>query len=207
MVELPWSTLAFIAINFTIGSLTGALIYALIAATTHKRTPVGCRVDVLPPFEDPLRATLSRSEMRITDGQKDWKYEDLQIVQIQVSNRGQEDLDELRFGLSWAPGHTAVFVEVRRPDRYHQIEQLTPLKFSDPKPQLDFVLRPLNRQDSYSMRFLVLKTEDSESPEKIEFSSPQAVRFVDLPTIVETVEQAARSTSIGLGPFQVSFEK
>jgi hypothetical protein len=67
-------------------------------------------------------------------------------------------------------------------------------------------LRPFNRGDSYSLRLLIISHEPKKQPGEIHFSSPHSIEFVNLPTITEVLEKTAASTSIALGPFNLSFD-
>jgi hypothetical protein len=84
---------------------------------------------------------------------------------------------------------------------------VSPITFADPKSKIDFFLRPFNRKDSYLLRLLILTSEKSKQLSDIEFSSPEVIRFVDLPTTKELVGKVARSTSLSLGPFNISFDQ
>lgn len=52
-----------------------------------------------------------------------------------------------------------------------------------------------------------MTSEKSKPPGNIKFSSPEPIRFVDLPTSEELVKKIARSTSLALGPFNISFDE
>ncbi|MFB2878779.1 hypothetical protein [Floridanema aerugineum] len=54
------------------------------------------------------------------------------------------------------------------------------------------------------MRLLIKVSQDSQVPGEISITSPEAVSFINLPTIAEIVEQAASRALLGLGPFQIS---
>ncbi|HEY9810069.1 MAG TPA: hypothetical protein V6D13_12140 [Halomicronema sp.] len=100
----------------------------------------------------------------------------------------------------------AIYIESQASDRSHEIEQLTFVNFAEPKTELDFILRPFNRGDSYFLRLLIITPEPKKQPGKIHFSSPQPIEFVNLPTITEVLEKTAASTSIALGPFNLFFD-
>ena len=204
MSEFRWYTIIIIAIALGASSAIGALIYAALLKYRNRVQPIGRRVDISPTFEDPIGASCLRTQLVFSDGKKNYKYEDLHIVQIQLSHQGDLDFEEFKFGITLSPGDVAVYIEAQSPDRNHQVEQLTPLKLAEPKSEIDFVLRPLNRTDTYSLRLLIITNEVGKDPGEITFSSPQAVNFVALPTVLEVVENAARSAAISVGPFSIS---
>jgi hypothetical protein len=187
-------------------STAGALIYAALSAYRQRRQPIGHRVDVFPAFDTPLGNCCSRSQLTLSDGQQAYSYKDLRLLQIFISNEGDVSFQEFTFGVALSEGDTAVFVEVQSDDRQHRVKQLTPISFAEPKSVLDFLLLPLNRGDSYSLRLWVLLAEGKRQPGPMTFSSPLEVRFVQMPTVEEVLTQAAHLSSIGLGPFQLSIK-
>ena len=52
-----------------------------------------------------------------------------------------------------------------------------------------------------------MTSEKSKPPGDIKFSSPEAIRSVDLPTSEEIIKKVARSTSLALGSFNISFDE
>lgn len=201
-----WLIIIVLAIALLIGGLGGALIYAAVVTYRYRKPPIGYRIEVFPTFTDICGASCSRSQITISDGDRDYPYNDLQLVQIHLANQSHHDFDHLQIGISLPAEQGVVYVEVRSPDRSHQIKQLTPLSFAQPQSQVDLLLCPLNREDHYSLRLLVILAKAEEALGQITLSSPQAVQFVDLPTVQEAVQEAAKSTSISLGPFSFSFD-
>lgn len=210
LLNLHWLIILIIAIALLTGAGVGAALYAVIAAHRNRRPAIAQRVETPPQFRDVLGSSCPRTQIRVSDGQKEYQYDNLRVVQIHLLNQGTQDFDEFKLGISlnFDSSETgAVHVEARSGDRDHQIKQLTPLSFAEPQLTLDIVFIPFNRQDSYSLRLLVAASEDLEISGKIGLSSPHAIRFVDLPTVKEAVQEAAMATSLSLGPFQFSFDK
>ena len=195
-----------IAIALPIGGVIGALIYAAIDAYRHRQQPIGRRVDTFPHFEDLVGSSSLRKNITISDGHKFYKYEHLHIIQIQLSNQSDLDFDEFKFGITLSDDDGAIYIESQSPDRHHQVEQLTSLGKDAPQSKVDFALRPFNKRDTYSLRLLLVNDKIKSSPGEIDFSSPEAVKFVALPTVTEVVGQAARSASLSLGPLSISLD-
>ncbi|WP_199312557.1 hypothetical protein [Microcoleus sp. FACHB-672] len=189
------------------GVAVGVLIQTAIANFRKQKQPIGRRVDTFPTFKDPLGPSSHRNQITLSDGEKNYKYEEVQLVQLHVSNQGDKDFEDFKFGITLSQGDVAIYIESQSPDRQHQVEQLTPLTFGEPKSEIDFVLRPFQKTETYSFRLLVVTSEINKDPGEIEFSSPESVRFVALPTLVEIAEEAARSASVGFGPFSISLGK
>lgn len=210
LLSLHWLTISIIAIALLVSGGLGAVIYAAIAAYRNRKPAIARRVETPPRFQDLLGSSCPRTQIRISDGYKSYQYDNLRVVQIHLLNQSQQDFDEFKLGISLnvdGAEDGAVHVEARSGDRDHQVKQLTPLSFAEPQPTLDIVLIPFNRQDSYTLRLLIAASEDVELSDKICLSSAHAIRFVDLPTVKEAVQEAAMATSLSLGPFQFSFDK
>ncbi len=204
-IHFHWSLIILLAIALVIGGVAGAFLYAAVMTYRYRQPPIGRRIEVFPTFADICGGSCSRSQITISDGDRDYPYNDLQLIQIQLANQSHHDFEHLQVGISLPDNQGVVYVEVRSPDRSHQIKQLTPLSFAEPQSQVDLLLCPLNREDHYSLRLFVILPQTEESIGQVTLSSPQAVQFVDMPTVKEAVEEAAKSTSISLGPFSFSF--
>ena len=204
MPELKWYIIIIIVLSLLISGAIGAIIHYFFYKYQHRTQPIGRRVDVFPKFEDLQDASCLRTQLKIAYGNKSYEYDEVTIAQIQLSNQGDRDFDEFKMGITLSDGNTAIYIEAQSPDRQHQVQQITPVNCKNPESEIDLILRPFNRTDTYSLRLLMLSDEQSEEPEKIEFSSPEPVRFVNLPTTTEVLEEAARSASLGVGPFNIS---
>ena len=210
LLNLHWLTILIIVSALISSGGLGALIYGAISAYRNRKPAIARRVETPPRFQDLLGSSYSRAQLRVSDGSKEYPYNNLRVVQIHLENQSHQDFEELKLGISLDEPNAEdgmVHVEVRSPDRDHQVKQLTPLTFAEPQPTLDVVLIPFNREDSYSLRLLLAASEELELSGKIRLSSPHPTRFVDLTTVKEAVQAAAKSTSIALGPFQFSFDK
>jgi hypothetical protein len=210
ILSLHWVTILIITIALLTSAGLGAALWAAITAYRNRKPAIAQRVETPPIFRDVLGSSCPRTEIRVSDGCKDYPYESVHVIQVHLRNQSQQDFDELKLGISLQSAHPTdgvVHVEAKSGDRDHQVKQLTPLSFSDPQPTVDVVLMPFNRQDTYTLRLLLVTKIESELANKIQLSSPQAIRFVDLPSVQEAVQEAAKSTSISLGPFQFSFDK
>jgi hypothetical protein len=204
MADLEWYTIAILVVTIIISGAIGAFSQAAISGYRNKKPSIGTRIDFWSRFENSFGASYLPNCLLITDGVKEYKYNSLHHAQVQISNESKQDFDILKFGITLSDDNFAVYAEVQSSDRHHHIEQLTPVTFAEPKSQVDFIVQPLNRGDSYFLRLLILTSEDKEHPGEIDISSPQAVCFVDLPTVAELIEEAANRASIRLGPFRIS---
>lgn len=205
MSDFHGITLLIIAILVLVSGGTGALIQSLIFTYRKRTQMIGRRVDIFPAFSDAAGAPSYRSDLKITDGKTEYPYSRLRIAQIQLTNQGDYNYEEFKFGLTLSEGNSAVSLEVQTPDRHHSVKQITALTFTEPKSEIDLILCPLNKKGTYSLRLLILVEDANQEPGEIQFSSPLDVEFVHLPTTTEILEQAVRSTTLGIGPFSISF--
>ena len=206
MASISWYTLLFATIIFAGGGVIGVLIYAAISAYLSRKAKIGCRVDTVPIFEDISGASYSRSQIEISNGSKAYSYDNLQVVQVQLQNQSRQDFDQLEFGITLSSDDVIVHIEVNSPDRHHVVKQIDSLSFAEPKSKIDLSLQPFNRDDLYTFRLLGITAEPCQALGEINFSSPVAVRFVDMPPIQEAIKETAKSTTISLGPFSFSFD-
>jgi hypothetical protein len=205
LLHIDLYAVTVIGVIFSIGAVIGALLQAAISAYRHKKPTINTRVDVLarfnPLFESDL---LNTYQIIVTDGTKEYEYSSLAQIEILLTNRSQKDFLEFKLGVKLSNENVAIYAESQAVDRHHHLKLLTPVTLSQPQSEMDFLLQPFNRGDSYSLRLLIKISPDTQVPGEISITSPEAVSFINLPTIAEIVEQAASRASIGLGPFQIS---
>lgn len=206
IIETHWLTISIVAIAIAIGGLIGAFLQATIAKAKNVKPAISRRIDVFDIFEDPIGTTRSRQQISLSDGEKNYQYDSLQIVQVQISNQGIQDFEKFQFSINLSEDDVALYIEAKSPDPDHRVEQITTITFNQPKSKLDFIVSPLNRGDAYYLRFFIVTPDGKNQPGKIELSSPEAIRFVNLPTLAEIVQDTASRAAISLGPFQVSFK-
>lgn len=204
MTQNSWYfLLPLVAVALISGSV-GALLCAGVSAYLNRKPAVGRRVDILPKFED-LYGVASQLDIVISDGLKTYQYSNLHTVEVELANQSRQDFDQFEFGITLSSGDTVIYIEAQPIDRHHWIKSISVPTFVRPQPSVDLVLQPFNRNDAYKFRLLVITTEVCCYPNKIVFSSPLAIRFVDMPTTQETMKKAARVMSLSIGPFKLSF--
>jgi hypothetical protein len=196
---------AVIGVILSIGAAIGALLQTAISAYRNKKPTINTRVDVLAKFNPLFESSLGDTyNIIVSDGKTEYKYSSLAQVEIMLTNKSQENFPNFKLGVKLSNDDRAIYAESQTSDRHHHLKLLTPVMLTEPKSEMDFLLQPFNRGDSYSFRLLIKLSQDSQVPGQISITSPEAVSFINLPTITEIVEQAASRASIGLGPFQIS---
>jgi hypothetical protein len=203
MIQTLWHFAPLILVTL-ISAGIGALLYAGVSAYLNRKPVIGRRVDILQKFED-LHGLSLQSQITISDGQNSYRYEHLHIVQVEVANQSRYDFDQFQFGITLSSDDILIYIEAQPIDRHHLIKQLSPVTFAAPRSSVDLILQPFNRDDIYRFRLSIVTETTRCSPNPIVFSTPEAVRFVDMPTTQKALENAARTIALPLGPFKISF--
>jgi len=206
MIESLWHHLPLIVLCLLLGGVIGAFLYAVITPYFNYKPVVAKRVDVLPRFEALGGLAELRSHLQFSNGTTSYSYGDLCTVHVEVTNESTHTFEMLTLGITLEAQATILYIEAQPPDRHHHIKTLTPLDFETPPAQIDISLHPFNPTDTYKFRLTILSTDvDSFSSKEITLSSPESVRFVSLPGTEEILKTAAKSISLPLGPFKLSF--
>lgn len=174
------------------GGAMGAIIAALVTHYRNRRQPVGYKKEIIEIFRkhpqyNSLRALLalggtppavgSGSGSGFQPGSQGVLVDNFSIVRYTLINKGNQDIGEYEFGVTLEGSNKAVDVKVEAPDRHHKMIVVTPVSLNDQRNEIDFILQPFNRKDSYSVN-IYFSYNDSAGP--IELSSPHATNFVDL---------------------------
>lgn len=187
------------------GGAAGAIINATVAAFRGRQQPVGHRVDLVPVFRPSGGASQLEAAIAVTNQGKTATFKNLFLAEIQVVNKGNQDLDEFPFGATLGDGDVCIHVEATPPDRFHMFRVLTPATPHSPQQQVDFALKPFNRGDSYAVKLYLVIPDSRIEPEPIALGSASPVKFVKMPTAGEIFAEVASSEVLRLGPFYIRF--
>jgi len=160
----------------------GAIITAIISRQRNKQQPIGYQQEVINIFKKSknvpsLRAMLTVSNPTTGKEEALIQVDSLSVARITVINKGNQDLAEFTYGVTLAPGTNAVDVKVEPPDRHHEMKVLTSLGLTEPKNEIDFLLKPFNRGDQYRTTLNLIYAKE---PGEIRLGSPHSTRFVEL---------------------------
>lgn len=186
------------------GGAMGAIISSVVTSVRNRFQPIGNRVDTLSVFRQKLGESSLKTEITISVKDSEYKFNNLFLIDIQIVNKGNKDINEFPFGITLFNDDKAVFIESISKDRHHQIDHQTEVSPDKPKSEIDFILKPFNRRDSYSFKLYVVVPERKDEPSPVKISSSQPVKFVGMPTIGEMISEASRSTSLNIGPLKIS---
>jgi hypothetical protein len=205
MPEVNWVQLIG---GFLSGGAAGALLSTAVSVYRARRQPVGRRIDVVPVFRPSGSAGDLQAAIAVTHSDKTVTFKNLFLAEVQVVNKGNRDLNELTFGITLGDGDRCIYVEVKPSDRYHHASIVgNPVTPSSPQPEIDFVVRPFNRQDAYSFSLYVVIPEGRVEPQDIVLGSASPIRFVPMPTTAEILARAASEVALNIGPLRLGLRK
>lgn len=169
----------FVAMVTTLigGGAMGALLNRWFSHRANRRQPVEFTREIIHIFRKgqnfPRLAKLMVVEHPLGFGE-DTSVDNLSLARFKLTNKGNQDIGEFAFGITMESGQKIVDIRMIEPDRHHTMK--VSLSEKGPVTNPDFILKPFNRDDSYSVD--VYLTYDGE-PGEILLSSPHAVLLVE----------------------------
>jgi len=189
------------------GGAMGAIINSVVASVRNRKQPVGRRIESIPVFKNTFGDSSLKALITISEGEVQHHYQNLFLIDIQIVNKGNCDFESFPFGITLIEGDQVVYVDYKSQDRHHDLRVSTTVSPSSPKNEIDFVLKPFNRRDFYSLKLYTFVLEGKEKPGPIDISTTEPIRFTDMPTIGELVAQAAEAVPVfGIGPLKVTLK-
>lgn len=175
----------------------GAIITALITNYRNRIQSVYCLKQYISVFHQsyiglsnvPSKLNL-KAELSILEGNTEYNYENLSIVKITLTNIGNKDMEEFKFGITLGEDDKALHVETESKDRHHSIEIGSPISLLKPVKEVDLSLRPFNRRDTYSINLFVTSSGSKLIPDSVQISTFHPVKFTNK-TPVETFASIA----------------
>lgn len=108
-----------------------------------------------------------------------YEYDNLYVASVNLDNSGNQDYESFRFGVTLPKNADVIHVDTFSEDRHHDIRQITDLGLDEPVREVDFELKPFNRQDSYQFDLHIVLSSRRLSSESISFGTSYPVKFVD----------------------------
>ena len=140
--DVSWPT---IIASLAGGGAMGAVLGAAATAIRARIQPVGYRAESSPLLRPISDGSNVRTKVTILHADQEFKFENLHLVEVQITNRGNLDRPSFPFGLTLPPGEHAVAVEPVTKDRHHVVKQAVAVCPIEPQATLDFALEPFNR--------------------------------------------------------------
>jgi hypothetical protein len=139
-----------------------------------------------------------KAELQVTDGVETRHFQNLFIAEITLRNKGNAHIDEFPFGITLGGDDVALYIQSETPDRHHTLTQITQVALGATAKEIDFVCKPFNRKDTYSLKVFMSISPDKKEPEDLHLSTSQPIRFVDLNTYENLAVQVINGFSAGL---------
>lgn len=124
------------------------------------------------------------STVTITEKNQDFKFDTLYLAKIILANKGNRDFEKFSFGVTLAKNDLAVRAIATSSDRHHELQSAVWPSPASPQNVIDFTTLPFNRGDTYPISIFITTPAGTE-PGKVQVSSPEPVKFVDVPTVSE----------------------
>lgn len=181
MTTFQWIISIVIAIAFS-GTM-GAILTLLFQRHQEKRQPIECQIEVIRIFDRSkdfpgLEAHFTipqDSETGIDRPQSIQRLDKFAVARITLRNTGNQDIPRFHFGITLQGSDKAVDQKFETPDRHHIGEALTPVSLFDQQTELDYSLKPFNRNDKYKLN--VFLTFDA-FPSEPKLSTAHSTQFV-----------------------------
>lgn len=182
---MEFNYLSFL-IPLTTGGVMGAFLNHFFALRKDRIQPVGYQLDIIPLFKKDIVKSAFITNVTISDGDKQYNFDNLFVINILITNKGNKDIDDFKFSVKLSEGDKIISVEHMQFDRYRNVA-ITDKIPSPVKPldEVEMVLDKFNRKDSYHIRLHTFIPEGRAEPGKIKFNTPQPVKFTSTPTIDE----------------------
>ncbi len=205
MAEISWWQ---IIPSFIGGGLAGAIITQLVTTWRGRLQPIGYSIEPEISFNrNPLAASVSAYITIVpSDGSDPESFENISLVDVLITNRGNKDYATFRFGLTLAEDNSAIVTECVGEDRHHTISCINNPTISKPTRELNFSLSPFNRKDVYKVKLYVVLPADKEKPGEILIGSEETgVRLIPIPSIADMLSQTLIQ-GVRLGVFTISIK-
>lgn len=183
------------------GGAAGAIITGLVTSYKARILPIGKRIEVSPLFTSDFGGPNFTTCITVSDGTTDYNFPNLHVAEILLINRGNRDLSSFSFGITLSGKDKVVHVEPLSQDRHHVASLINTCTPMAPSSALDFKLCPLNRGDSYTLKLFIVA--EADEPTALSISSPEPVRFTEIPSVAETLAAVASTMPINLGPLEL----
>lgn len=195
--NLESSEILRLVIAVLTGGAAGAIITQATNAYRSRVQPVGYRMLLDPVLRPAPDATNLRAKVTIEQDGQQCQFDNLFRLRITITNRGNHDLPEFKFGITADKGDMVIWAEAEGPDRHHTITDLTGVGPMRPCEEVDFCCSPFNRGDTYQISLFMVAPAQRSEPSMPQLSSPVPVKFTEMPTIGE-IMRAALVTSATL---------
>jgi hypothetical protein len=187
MTERDWIMLATGLVG---GGAFGAVITLIATKFKNRRQPIGYRKEIIDVFREvpdyPSLQAMLRTNTDINESGLTFVVNNLSVSRITIINKGNQDIEEFKFGITLGDTNKAIDLKWQTPDRHHVLTPLTPVKLRDPKKELDIAVKPFNRGEKYILNvYFTYK----DAPGSIDLSTPHSTKFIEISILNEDKQE------------------
>lgn len=161
------------------GGAAGAIINNIWSNYRSRIQPIGIRKEIIPFVNQQIQGAAMKAEILLTMNGKHRSYESLTLGRVTLKNTSNKDYEEFKFGITVSGLDLAVSVQPKTPDRYHEMTYTPDINLDSLHNEIDFTLKPFNRNDVYSVVLYILPIEESAVVD-MSLVTKHPVRFVEL---------------------------
>lgn len=173
------------------GGAAGAVINQMVTSYRARRQPIGYRFESAALFSPPSETAGPSFRVTFTPiGGSATELANLHTLRVELINRGNSDRARMLLGLTLPVGQNIVHAEKTTGDRHHRMTIQGELNPSTASNEIDVLLEPFNRGDTYTLTLYVTLPPDIDEVGLIVPSSSEAVRFVELPNSAQVASEA-----------------
>lgn len=169
-----------IIVALVAGGAMGAIIKVFIDSYQKRIQPVGHAILFTKIFRETIGSSSLKAELQITDGVETRHFQNLYIADIIIKNSGNENIDEFNFGMTLGGNDVAIYTHAESQDRHHVIEQISQVTLGATAKEIDFVCKPFNRKDIYSIKVFISIPTNEDKPQDVLLSTSHPIKFVEL---------------------------
>jgi len=170
------------------GGAFGAIITQLVAVHRNRKLPIGYRSASSKLFAPPFGGASPRFRVAFTPlTGTATELTNVHALRLELINRGIQDKPRMTFGVTLPEGQGIVHAEMLAGDRHHSLKIDGEIRPDFPSNEIDIILEPFNRRDSYILTLYVTIPENIEDVGPLSLSSTEAVQFERLPRPSERV--------------------
>ena len=149
MITTQW--IITLIVTLVAGGAMGAVITAISNARRSRIQPIQIRKEVIPFIIHKIGGQDLQAEIVLKYKGEVRSFDNLSLARVTLRNTGNKDYEEFNFGLTIPGLRLAVLVQPETQDRYHEMTFSPQIDLSHLDNEIDFTLKPFNRNDTYSV--------------------------------------------------------
>jgi hypothetical protein len=175
------------------GGAAGVFIKAWFDYSKDKLQPVNYQINRLTLFDGMLPSSSIKASVTLTTNGTETRIDNLHYLKIGIFNSGKSDIPAFAFHATTSADYELVSVDLHQPDAAHKSEvTIAPTPTSRLK-DVEITLRPLNRQDSYTVSLYAIANRLHSDQEALTLSTSHPVKFIPLRDTKQSIDEFRES--------------